>query len=266
MSLANVVAMGGAARALVMLGDPNQLSQVTQGRHPDSAGVSALEHVLGGQDTIPSDKGLFLEHTWRMHPDVCGYISEAFYDGRLQPHPTTLVQTVEGDGDLAGTGLRMLPVFHDQNASRSPEEANRVVQAVAGLLDHNWVNQRGEIGRLTLDDIVIVAPYNLQVAEISRALEARFGPGARVGTVDKFQGQEGAVAIYSTATSSPDDAPRDVEFLYSRNRLNVAISRARAMALIVCSPDLFRIRCRTPDEMRMANAFCLLREKASVLS
>jgi uncharacterized protein len=119
---------------------------------------------------------------------------------------------------------------------------------------------------LTLDDIVIVAPYNLQVAEISSALEARFGSGARVGTVDKFQGQEGAVAIYSTATSSPDDAPRDVEFLYSRNRLNVAISRARAMALIVCSPALFRIRCRTPEEMRMANAFCLLREKASVLS
>jgi hypothetical protein len=116
---------------------------------------------------------------------------------------------------------------------------------------------------LSLDDILVVAPYNLQVGEISRRLHERFGSRGRVGTVDKFQGQEGAVVLYSTTTSSPDDAPRDVEFLYSRNRLNVAISRARALAILVYSPDLLRIRCRRPEEMRMANAFCRLVELAA---
>lgn len=262
MSLANVVAMGGAGQSIVLLGDPNQLPQVTKGTHPHGAGVSALEHVLGGMDTIAHEQGVFLDQTWRMHRDVCTYVSDAFYEGRLEPHPTTQVQTVEAADGIAGTGLRLLQVAHERNGSRSPEEAGRVVDAVAALLDQPWINQRGERKTLTLSDILIVAPYNLQVAEISRQLQGRFGPGARVGTVDKFQGQEGAVAVYSTATSSPDDAPRDIEFLYSRNRLNVAVSRARALAVIVCSPQLFRIRCRTPDEMRMANAFCMLLERA----
>ena len=151
---------------------------------------------------------------------------------------------------------------HEQNSSRSIEEAKAVVEVISGLVGRDWINQKGEKRPLSLDDIVIVAPYNLQVGEISRRLLQRFGQRGRVGTVDKFQGQEGALVLYSTASSSPDDAPRDIEFLYSRNRLNVAISRARALAILVCSPDLFRIRCRTAEEMRMANTFCLFREFA----
>lgn len=260
MSLTNVVAMGGVARSVVLLGDPNQLPQVTKGTHPDGAGVSSLEHVLGGLDTIPPERGLFLGKTWRLHPRVCSYISEAFYEGRLESHESTCQQLIVPGTGLEGAGIRLLTISHAQNSSRSAEEAEAVADVVAGLVARPWTNQRGETRPLSLDDILVVAPYNLQVGEISRRLLERFGRRARVGTVDKFQGQEGALAIYSTATSSPDDAPRDVEFLYSRNRLNVAISRARALAVLVCSPDLFRIRCRTAEEMRMANAFCLFRE------
>jgi uncharacterized protein len=263
MSLANVMAMGGVAPSMVLLGDPNQLPQVTKGTHPEGAGVSALEHVLGGLDTIPAERGLFLAKTWRLHPQICGYISEAFYDGRLQPDNSTHQQIIGAGDRLEGAGTRLLAVSHAQNSARSEEEAEVVAEIVACLLGRPWTNQRGETRPLTLEDILIVAPYNLQVGEISRRLHQRLGRRARVGTVDKFQGQEGALSIYSAATSSPDDAPRDVEFLYSRNRLNVAISRARALAALVCSPDLFRIRCRTPEEMRMANAFCLVREVSS---
>jgi uncharacterized protein len=260
MSLANVVAMGGAARSLVLLGDPNQLPQVTKGTHPEGAGVSALEHVLGELETLPPEQGLFLDNTWRLHPDICSYISEAFYEGRLKAHESTALQTIAPGPSAEGTGLRLIPVVHEQNSSRSPEEAMVVVETVSALLGRPWTNEKGKTRPLTLEDILIVAPYNLQVGEISRRLQERFGNRGRVGTVDKFQGQEGALVLYSTATSSQDDAPRNLEFLYSRNRLNVAISRARALAILICSPGLFRIRCRTPEEMRMANAFCLARE------
>jgi predicted RecB family nuclease len=264
MSLANVVAMGGVAASVVLLGDPNQLPQVTKGTHPEGAEASALEHVLAELGTIPPERGLFLAKTWRLHPKICSYISEAFYEGRLEPHESTHQQTLAGGARLEGSGIRLLGVSHGQNSSRSEEEAIAVADLVETLVGRPWTNQKGETQPLSLDDILIVAPYNLQVGEISRRLLERLGSRARVGTVDKFQGQEGALAIYSTATSSPDDAPRDVGFLYSRNRLNVAISRARAMGVLVCSPDLFRIRCRTAEEMRMANAFCLLREATLV--
>jgi len=151
-------------------------------------------------------------------------------------------------------------VEHEQNSSRSMEEAQAVADVVAALVGRPWTSQGSETRPLSLDDILIVAPYNLQVGEISRRIQQQLGQRGRVGSVDKFQGQEGAPALYSTASSSPDDAHRDLEFLYSRNRLNVAISRARALAVLVCSPTLFRIRSRTPEEMRMANGFCLLRE------
>lgn len=263
MSLANAVAMGCAARSTVLLGDPNQLPQVTKGAHPEGAAGSALEHVLGHFDTIPPEQGLFLDKTWRLHPDLCAYISETFYDGRLQPHATTRGQLIAPGDAFQGTGLRLAPVAHEQNSSRAPEEAWAVVDAVSSLVRRPWTDQKGRSRSLSLDDILVVAPYNLQVGEIARRLHERFGSRGRVGTVDKFQGQEGAVVLYSTTTSSPDDAPRDVEFLYSRNRLNVAISRARALAILVYSPDLLRIRCRRPEEMRMANAFCRLVELAA---
>jgi predicted RecB family nuclease len=255
MSLADVVAVGGSARSIVLLGDPNQLPQVSQGSHPDGAEASALEHLLGQARTVPQDRGLFLATTRRLHPDICGFISEAFYEGRLEPHPETARQRVGPGGFVEGTGIRFVPVSHDDNQARSREEADLVAEAIRALVGKQWTDQHGVTRDLDIDDLLVVAPYNAQVAEIIRRVGTEFGR-PRVGTVDKFQGQEAPVAIYSMATSTPEDAPRQMEFLYSGNRLNVAISRAQGIAILVCSPALLRVRCHTPAQMRLANALC----------
>jgi uncharacterized protein len=265
MSLANTVAMSTAATSLILLGDPNQLPQVSQGVHPEGAAASALEHLVGSALTVDPDRGLFLDTTWRMHPDVTGYISATFYDDRLGAHPSTTGQRVDAeDGTWAGTGVRWLPVEHRGNDSSSPEEADLVAGAIAALVGRSWTDRTGRRRPLRLEDVLVVAPYNAHVAAIERALADRLGPDAagRIGTVDRFQGQEGAVAIYSMASSSADDAPRDLAFLYSRNRLNVAVSRARAVAAVVASPTLLDVACRTPEQMRLLNALCRFVEVA----
>ena len=262
LSLADVVAVGGSARSIVLLGDPNQLPQVSQGSHPDGAEASALEHLLGEAQTVQQDRGLFLPTTRRLHPDICDFISEVFYEGRLKPHPETSRQRVGSGGFVEGTGIRFVPVVHDDNQARSREEAEVVADAIRGLIGKSWTDQRGVTRDLGVDDILVVAPYNAQVAEIVRRVGTEFGR-PRVGTVDKFQGQEAPVAVYSMATSTPEDAPRRMEFLYSGNRLNVAISRAQGVAILVCSPALLRVRCHTPAQMRLANALCRYVEMAA---
>ena len=266
MSLANAVAMSGSATSVVLLGDPNQLPMVSQGVHPDGAGASALEHLLGEATTLDDRLGLFLETTHRMHPEVNDYVSRAFYDDRLMTDPSTALQRIDSElPGLHGAGVRFIGLEHEGNASRSPQEAGVVADIVASLIGTPWVNQRGETAAIEAENLIVVAPYNAHVAEIAKAVEARLGVGIRVpvGTVDKFQGQEGAVAIYSMASSSRDDAPRDMDFLYSRNRLNVAVSRARAIAIVVASPRLLEANCRTPEQMRLVNALCQLVERAT---
>jgi superfamily I DNA and/or RNA helicase len=206
---------------------------------------------------MPAERGLFLDRTWRLHPDVCDFTSEVFYEDRLQPREGLDRQALEGVAPLTGTGTRYVPVPHVGNRSESIEEARVVANLVRRLVEGEsyWTDRDGERRRVTLKDVLIVAPYNAQVAEIARLL-----PGAHVGTVDKFQGQEAAVSIYSMATSSPADAPRGMEFLYSLNRLNVATSRARCLTVLVASPELLRVHCRTPRQMRLVNALCRLVE------
>jgi uncharacterized protein len=253
MSLANVVAVAQSARTLILLGDPQQLDQPTQGTHPDGTGVSSLEHVLQGEHTIAADQGLFLEQTWRLHPDICAFNSELFYDSKLTSKEGCERQLIKSSGPVAGSGLRYLPVHHFGNQSSSIQEAEAVANLVRDILagDPRWTDRNAEEKPLTLDDIVIITPYNAQVFEIQQRLH-----GGRVGTVDKFQGQEAPIAIYSMATSSYADAPRGMEFLYSANRFNVAISRAKCLAILVASPDIFEAECRTPRQMQLANAFC----------
>jgi uncharacterized protein len=209
---------------------------------------------------MPSEQGLFLDQTWRLHPDLCRYSSEVFYEGRLDPQAGNERQDLAGVAPLSGTGTRYIPIEHTGNQNDSPEEAHRIAQLVTALVDGDasWTTRDGERRPVTLDDILIVAAYNAQVGEIKRRL-----PGARVGTVDKFQGQEAPVSIYSMASSTPADAPRGMEFLYSLNRLNVATSRARCLTVLVASPELIRVRCRTPRQMQLANALCRLLEMAS---
>jgi uncharacterized protein len=262
MSLANAVAMGGATRSMVLLGDPNQLPQVSQGVHPSGAAASALEHLVGTPLTVPDDRGLFLDRTYRLHPDVNAYISEAFYEGRLGTDPSTAAQRIDAVSPLSGTGLRWLAAAHRGDESRSPEEALLVADAVRSLIGRSWTDRRGVTRPLEIEDIIVIAPYNLQVTAIAEATQRLLGRSARVGTVDKFQGQEGAVAIYSMTSSSAEDAPRGMDFLYERNRLNVAISRARAVAILVASPRLLEVHCQNPDQMRKANALCRYLEMA----
>ncbi|MFI5226982.1 MAG: TM0106 family RecB-like putative nuclease [Candidatus Limnocylindrales bacterium] len=261
LSLANVVAMGGAARSIVLVGDPNQLPQVSSGIHPDGAGVSALEHIVGDAETIAADRGLFLDITFRMHPRVNGFISDTFYAGRLRTDRTTARQRLVDDDGEDELGLRFVPIEHADDGVRSPAEAEAVAAAIEELVGRSWTDVHGATRALELEDIIVVAPYNAQVGELQQAIRRRFGTGGRVGTVDKFQGQEGAVAVYSMASSSPDDAPRGIDFLYDGNRFNVAVSRARGLSILVCSPELLRVRCRTREQMRLANALCAYVER-----
>lgn len=253
MSLANVLAVSPAAPTLILLGDPQQLEQPTQGSHPDGTGVSALDHILNGQKTISQKQGLFLGVTWRLHPEICSYHSELFYESKLASVEGCELQTITSDGLLNGTGLRYLPVYHSGNTSSSLEEAEAVKSLVHHILSENtkWTDKNDVTRQVTLEDILIIAPYNAHVFEIQQRL-----PEARVGTVDKFQGQEAPIAIYSMATSTYADAPRGMEFLYSANRINVAISRARCMAILIASPKVFNAECKTPRQMQLANAFC----------
>ena len=259
MSLANVLAVAQAAKSVVLLGDPQQLEQPMRGSHPEGADRSALEHMLEGTKTIAGDKGLFLEKTWRLHPKICAFTSEVFYEGRLQPHEGLERQRIEGHAWLNGAGLWVLPVNHEGNQNSSPEEVGQVAALVEGLLrpEVKWSDSEGKSRPLHLDDILIVAPYNAQVSDLSRRLH-----GARVGTVDKFQGQQAPIVIYSLTTSAPEDAPRGMEFLYSLNRLNVATSRAQAVVVMVGSPRLLEPECRSPRQMQLANALCRYREMA----
>jgi superfamily I DNA and/or RNA helicase len=261
MSLANVLAVSQAAKTIVLLGDPQQLDQPTQGSHPEGVDTSALDHILKGRKTIPEDRGLFLEETWRLHPTICEFTSELFYEGRLRSRPGLELQEIRSAGPLHGSGLRYRPVVHSGNQSSSPEEAEVVRSLVTDVLAAHptWINREGREAPLVLADILIIAPYNSQVFE----LQARL-PGARVGTVDKFQGQEAPLVIYSMTTSSHADAPRGMEFLYSLNRLNVATSRAKCVCVLVASPSVFEAECRTPDQMRMANAYCRYLELAQL--
>ncbi|MEA2612458.1 MAG: hypothetical protein QOI52_417, partial [Chloroflexota bacterium] len=262
-SLANVVAVAGAAENLVLLGDPQQLDQPMQGSHPSGADRSALAHVLGDQATLPPERGLFLERTWRLHPELTRFTSEVFYDGRLESEGHLGIQrvtTIESIFD--GVGPRLVDVPSTGADNESPVEAEAVAELAHRLLDSgpSWVDPAGIERPLRWEDVLIVAPYNAQVGAIARLLPVE----ARVGTVDKFQGQEAPISLYSLTTSSPELAPRGMDFLYSRNRLNVATSRARCVAVVVASPDLLRVRARTPEQMRLANAFCRFAELAAM--
>ncbi len=263
MSLANVLAISPAAKSLVLLGDPQQLDQPQKGVHPPGAEVSALAHLLNGRTTIEPHQGLFLGESWRLHPDICTFTSQVFYDGRLEARPENALQCLNAQGPMDGTGLRFMPVVHSGNQSDAPEEVERIAGLVEELLrcGATWTNSKSETQPLELKHILIVAPYNAQVALLTR----RLPDGARVGTVDKFQGQEAPVVFYSMTSSTPEDAPRGMEFLYSANRLNVATSRAQCLTVLVASPALFDVECKTPRQIELANAFCRYLEMAQIV-
>jgi predicted RecB family nuclease len=255
LSLGDALACAGAARNIVLLGDPLQLAGVSQGSHPLGTGSSVLEHLLGENHTVPPDRGVFLNISYRMHPEICAFISRSVYDNRLHSAPATAKNRVSSEG-ISGAGTRYLPIDHRGNTRESSEEAERIADEIDKLLRGDVVVGAKPKRPLTPDDILVVTPYNAQRLRITRALAARSHAGIRVGTVDKFQGQEAPVVFYSMATSSGEDMPRDMSFLFEKNRFNVAISRAQCLSVLVCSPQLLEVHCRTPNEMMLASLLC----------
>jgi len=262
MALADVVAVSRSAKNIVLIGDPQQLDRPLKGSHPPGAESSALQHLLGDHQTIPDSMGLLLPETWRLHPNICTFTSDLFYEGRLSPRGFTRNREISGHPWLSGAGLWFVPVDHQANRNSSAEEVEVIARIVESLLrpEVKWSRSEGNLRRLTADDILIVAPFNAQVADLTARM-----PDVPIGTVDKFQGQEAPVVIYSLTTSSPEDAPRGMEFLYSLNRLNVATSRAMSNVILVGSPRLFEPECRNPRQMKLANALCRYLELANVV-
>jgi len=268
-SLADTLAVSASAHNLVLLGDPQQLSQPGAARHPDGVDASGLAHALAGHATVTPDAGLFLPDTYRMHPAISAWVGATSYDGRLRSAPGLDRQRVEPRPDspadlralLTGAGVRYLPVPHDGARNASPVEAGQVARVVDALVGGTWTywdgpSQRCVTRPFTVDDVLVVAPFNAHVAALRRVLPA----GVRVGTVDKFQGGEAPVAVYSMATSTAEDSPRGVDFLYSLNRLNVAVSRARGLAVLVCSPALLAPRLLHVRHVPLVSALCSLAE------
>ncbi len=257
-SLASTIAASVGARNLLLLGDPQQLPQVSQGTHPEPIDQSALGWVSVGHDVLPPELGYFLAESRRMHPAVTAPVSRLSYEGQLHAHPVAETRQLEG----VKPGLHVLPTPHSGNSVESPEEAAVIVSLVQSVLGSGWTDptEKRSGDRITEDDIIVVTPYNAQLARVREALVAAGYPQVRVGTVDKFQGQEAAIALVSLAASSADDVPRGMSFLIMKNRLNVAISRAKWAAYLVYSPELTEYLPATPAGVAELSAFITLTE------
>ena len=222
-SLGNLVAMAVAAKSIVLVGDQMQLAQPIQGAHPGDSGRSALDHLLESHAVVPPERGIFLSKTWRMHPDLCSFVSVAVYEGKLQSEvgcaTQRLVLSKNAHSALKIAGLSFFPVSHSGCRQKSNEEARAILGILTSVLGQRVVGRDGQERAMTLDDVLVVAPYNMQV-NLPRSILPN---GTRVGTVDKFQGQEAEVVIVSMTTSGGDDMPRDASFLLSRNRLRSVV-------------------------------------------
>ena len=259
-SVANLIACSRSAKNIVILGDQMQLGQPTEGTHPDDSGLSVLDYLMKGKSTIEPSMGVFLDTTFRMHPKVNQFISDYVYDGKLNSDENASERVISvpenGSGMIdINSGIKFIPVDHKGNTQGSDEEVEVVEQLVQELVGRDFYD--GSVTRpLTLDDILFVAPYNLQV----RKLQAKLGHKAKVGSVDKFQGQEAPVVILSMCTSDPNDSPRGLEFIFDKNRLNVAISRAQTLAFVVGSPELAITNTNRVEQLERVNMFSALVE------
>src|SRR5258708_25984767 len=253
--------MATCAARIGLVGDPMQLSQPIQGAHPGESGFSSLEYLLDGHNTVPAERGIFLPVSRRMHPEVCAFISDIVYEGRLTSDEGTKQQRIFGGPSRHLSGAHLVQVPHFGNSQSSPEEVAAIRREIEFLIGKTFRDRDGIKRALGLTDILVVAPYNLQV----NALRAALPLGARVGTVDKFQGQEAPVCLVSMTSSSAEEIPRGVDFLFSLNRINVAISRAQVLSLVVASPRLLEVPCTNVEDMRLVNSLCSLKEYGTAL-
>ena len=268
-SVANLIAMSPAAKNIVLLGDQMQLGQPIQGSHPGESGESILEYYLQGHHTIPPERGLFLDVSWRMHPEVCSFISEAIYEGRLSPAPHTVNRVVRIPDEGASivnqeAGLLYVPVEHEGNSQSSDEEVEVICRIVDELVGRQLTDKEGKQSQVVslVDDILFVAPYNMQVRKLKKALPE----GARVASVDKFQGQEAPIVIVSMCASPGEFGSRGMKFVLDKNRMNVAISRAQSLAIVVGDPRLAESNCGSVQEMELLNLCCWIQSASNSMS
>jgi uncharacterized protein len=261
-ALANLVAVTGATKNIILMGDQMQLEQPIQGSHPGHSGASALEFMLMGHSVIPDDKGIFLERTYRMHPTVCAPLSDIVYEGKLQTDADNCKQAITiPDPRLIplANGILNVTVQHEDNTQCSQEEVHVVQQLIDELKTGFFTNKWGELKPITEDDILVITPYNMQV----NLLKDNLNDTLKIGTIDKFQGQEAAVVIISMAVSSIEDSPRGLDFVFNINRLNVAVSRAQALAIIVANQDLEQCSVHSLEQMAKVGFFCRLKSSFS---
>ena len=262
-SVANLIAMSRSTKNIVIMGDQMQLGQPTQGTHPSETGLSILDYLLKGMPTIPDNMGVFLGTTYRMHSKVNDFISGAVYEGKLHSHPANDQQVIflseqatEIDREA---GIAFLPVEHSGNTQSSEEEIEKIVEVTRQLLTCMYQNKAGEVKPVSFEQILYVAPYNHQVTLLRQALVSLpGGENAKVGSVDKFQGQESPIVFYSLCASDPSETPRGMEFIYDVHRLNVAISRAQSLAIVVGNPTLKSVAASKPSQMKLINMMARL--------
>ena len=267
MALATAIAAGTSAKSLILLGDQNQLEQPVQGVHPNNAGLSVVNYYLtetkNSDDihtVVPSDKGIFLNKTYRLHPSICDFVSEAFYESKLVPSVSNLESEIiwsKNNGlNLKRNGIQLLLTSHNSCSKSSEVEAKKVCEIFETLLDGSFYKSKEGKKKIDCDDILVVAPYNMQV----ELLKSLLPEGSKVGTIDKFQGQEARVVLVSMTTSSAEEIGKDVAFLFSKNRLNVAITRAKTLVVVLFNDKLLEFPCKTQEQVHLVNTFCWLHQ------
>ncbi|KTD02284.1 TM0106 family RecB-like putative nuclease [Fluoribacter gormanii] len=257
-SVANLIAMSHATHNIILMGDQMQLGQPSQGSHPEESGLSILEYLLHTTPTIPDSMGVFLGTTYRMHPAVNQFISDAIYESKLETAPENehrLIRIPKGYQGVLNkeAGIIPVPVMHEGNTQASDEEVQKIVLLTRELLGRTFKDNNSQ-KIISWEDILFVAPYNHQVNKLKIAL----GEQAKVGSVDKFQGQEAPIVFLSMCASNADESPRGLSFLFDKNRINVAISRAQCLAIIVYSPSLLDATPTNIEQIEMMNVFCQL--------
>lgn len=258
-SVANLIAMSRSTKNMVLMGDQMQLGQPSQGDHPEDSGLSLLDYLLHATPTIPDSMGVFLGTTYRMHSAVNEFISEAIYEGKLESAPENDEQRVKVPEDYQGildkeAGIISVPVVHEGNTQASDEEVEQIVNLAHQLIGRTFTAKDGAERQIGWEDILFVAPYNHQVNKLKVAL----GEQAIVGSVDRFQGQQAPIVFLSMCASNANESPRGMDFLFDKNRINVAISRAQSLAIVVYSPTLLEASASNTEQLGLINLFCRL--------
>ena len=252
-SIADLIALGGVAKNIILVGDQLQLGQPTQGSHPGLSNNSVLDYLLQGKDTIEDNRGIFLNRTYRMHPNINSFVSENFYENKLLTNPENKKRKIDLPNNffIKNEGIHTILMDHEDCTQTSEQEFKKIDAIIKKLIGKKFTNINNKVRPLSIEDFLIVSPYNAQV----NFLLARLPEGTRCGTIDRFQGQQAPVTIISMTSSDLESLPRDKSFFFNRNRLNVAISRAQCLSIILFNPKLLEAPPKTYEEFKMINNF-----------